>query len=129
MFRSLEQAMGKCSNVLLLLAATDVIMGHISYQAGGELLDLYASLADAFHELVTALMVRHGSKSFRAVFETHGHDIRNLLAGLVNLSNVVLEIAVISAWLVSKVVATVSTNYVAVHRQWSRWQPPLHCGP
>lgn len=92
--------MHKCSNVLLLLAATDVIMGHIAFQAQGDLLELYAALADAFHELVTALMVRHGSKSFRAVFETHGHDIRNLLAGMVNLSNVVLEIAVISCWLV-----------------------------
>lgn len=99
-FRTLEQSMHKCSNVLLLLAATDVIMGHISFQAEGDLLELYASLADAFHELVTALMVRYGSKSFRAVFKTHGHDIRNLLAGLVSLGNVLLEIAVISAWLV-----------------------------
>lgn len=99
-FRTLEKSMHACSNVLLLLAATDVIMGYIGYQREAELLDLYASLADAFHELVTAVMVRYGSKSFRAVFETRGHDIRNLMGGLVNLSNVILEVAVISSWLV-----------------------------
>ncbi len=92
--------MHKCSNVLLLLAATDVIMGYIGYRGDAELLDLYASLADAFHELVTAVMVRYGSRSFRAVFETRGQDIHNLMGGLVNLSNVILEVAVISAWLV-----------------------------